>query len=144
MYKEISISEVKGEFEKLNNQIKQLMQKLGYDGENIVYDRNDIDEEFFRSQYIILLHKLEEVQRRIQYLSKPIVEQGFIQHNSSGRYELPSGRYFTSGSVCEILQESDGEQYWLYTTIEHNGEDYYATALGRNVSINGKLVRVRI
>ncbi|MED5052582.1 DUF5348 domain-containing protein [Anoxybacillus rupiensis] len=139
----MSLEEVKEEFETLNRRIKDVLKKLGTEGENIDCDRDDLDEMFLRSEYIKIADKLDEVRRSIDYLSKPVIEQGHIRHNSQGRYELPSGRYLTSGSSCEILHQYSDREYWLYTQIEHNGEDYYATALGRNVSIDGKMVRVR-
>jgi hypothetical protein len=144
-YKRISIEEASKEFQKLKNQIKDLMNKLGDECDNIEFIEGDLDQEFMKGQYRFLLYKLEEVYRRLKYLSYPVTEQGFIKHNHQKRYALPSGTYLTSGSVCEILvnDEEYGEQYWVYTTIEHNGEDYYATALGRDVSINGMMVRVR-
>lgn len=141
----MSVEEALKEFQKLNRQITQLLNLLGYECDNVVYDREDLDEEFLRSQIYYLSNKLGDIKNRVEYLSKPIKEQGFISKNSLGRYELPSGYYFTSGSICEILWNDDrnDEQYWLYTTIEHNGTDYYATALGKQVSIDGMMVRIR-
>lgn len=140
----ISLEDTKKEFNKVKNSIKDLLYVIGDDCENLVIDREDLDQDFMRSQYSSLSDKLDDIYRRLHYLSKPVTEQGFIRHNSAKRYELPSGTYFTSGSSCEVLYTNrDGEQYWVYTSIEHNGEDYYATSLGKDFSIDGILVRVR-
>lgn len=139
----ISLDKATDEFQKIRSSIKNLLYKLGYECENIRYNHDDLDQDFLASQYYYLADKLDDVERRLSYLSKPIIDQGYIRHNQDGRYELPSGEYFTSGSVCEILQTRNDEQYWVYTSIEHNGDDYYATALGKDVSINGMMVRIR-
>lgn len=141
----ITLEEAKREFDKLNGSIRDLLYKMGDDAENIQSDRDDLDQEFYRSEYRSIFSKLEDIYSDIKYLSNPVTEQGYISHNSSGRYELPSGTYFTSGSSCEILYNDTrhNEQYWVATAIEHNGEDYYAVALGRDTSINGMMVRIR-
>lgn len=142
--KEISLKECENELNKLNQQIKNVISKLGNDGENIRIDRDNLDQEFFYNQYRLILDKLIDISEKIKYLSSPIKEQGILRKNKDGRYALPSGEYFTSGSTIEILYtDEDNEQYWLLTRIEHNGEDYYATALGRDISINGMMARTR-
>lgn len=107
-----------------------------------MYNRNNPDEAFIRSQYYDIADKLSDIEHHLSYLNKPVSEEGVLHHNNDGRYELPSGEYFTSGSGCEILVE-DEESYWVYTSIEHNEEDYYAKALGRDVSIGGMVARIR-
>ena len=127
----------------MNDQIQRILYKTGYEFDNVLYNHNNLDEAFMRSQYSGIADKLSDIERLISHLNKPVSEEGVLRHNNAGRYELPSGEYFTSGSGCEILVEEDGESYWVYTSIEHNGEDYYATALGRDVSIGGMVARIR-
>lgn len=87
---------------------------------------------------------MQDIANRLSYLKKGIKENGRLMQNAIGRYELSSGYEFTSGSQCEILVASTfGYNYWLYTTIEHNGEFYYATSLGKDVRIDGYLARIR-
>lgn len=140
---DIDLQEVKKDFERLNDQIQRILYKTGYDFDNVLYNRNNPDEAFMRSQYYDIADKLNDIEQQLSYLNKPVSEEGVLRHNNAGRYELPSGEYFTSGSGCEILVEEDEESYWVYTSIEHNGEDYYATALGRDVSISGMVARIR-
>jgi hypothetical protein len=139
----INLEEATNEFNKMHKSIQTLLYKLGDECDNIRYDRGDLDQDFLRGQYHLLADKLDSIEKRLTYLSKPVVEQGYIRHNDLDRYELPSGTYFTSGSSCEILITRYDEQYWVYTSIEHNGSDYYATAVGINTSINGMMVRIR-
>jgi len=143
--KPISLQDAHNEFSKMKSAIRNALYVLGDDCDNLRTDREDLDQEFFRTQYRSLVDKADDIYRRLEYLSKPIKEQGYIKHNSGKRYELPSGTYFTSGDTCEILYNDPryDEQYWVYTSIEHNGEDYYATSLGKDVSIKGMMVRVR-
>ncbi|TKC15706.1 DUF5348 domain-containing protein [Robertmurraya kyonggiensis] len=143
--KDISLEDAKYHFLKVKSEIKDLLYELGDDCENLRVNRENLDQEFMKDQYRILTESLEDIYYRLEYLTKPVVEQGYIKHNDAKRYALPSGTYFTSGSTCEILYNDTkyDEQYWLYTSIEHNGSDYYAKALGPDVSINGMMVRVR-
>src|SRR5690606_18833494 len=99
----MNVKEGLQEFQKLNEEIKRVVDLAGFECENIQYDPDNLDERFLRSQFVQLYDQLVDIQRRINYLSKPVVDLGFISHNSDGRYALPSGEYFTSGSVCEIL-----------------------------------------
>lgn len=133
------------ELEKLSVEIERFSGLLGYEGENVQYDPDNLNDRFLIRQFTQINEELSKVNRKIKYLLKPVKEQGFLKRNSSGKYELPSGVYLTSGSICEILYDDvkNDLQYWLFTTIEHNGEDYYATALGKDTSLNGKLIRVR-
>lgn len=84
-----------------------MLYKLGDECENIQYNQDDLDEDFLKSQYRSIADKLEDLYYKLQYLSKEVTEQGYIKHNESNRYELPSGTYFTSGSTAEILYEGN-------------------------------------
>lgn len=141
----ISLEDTQKEFGKLKRQLHDLLYRLGDDGENIASSR-DLDERFLIGQYRGLTEKLDDIHRKLEYLSKDIISEGPIFHNSAGRYEMLNGDYFTSGSTIELLvkdEDEDERAYWIQTTIEHNGDDYYAVALGRETSINGMTARLR-
>lgn len=141
----ISLEDTQKEFEKLKRQLHDLLYRLGDDGENIASSR-DLDERFLIGQYRGLAEKLDDIHRKLEYLSKDVISEGPIFHNSAGRYEMLNGDYFTSGSSIELLvkdEDEDERKYWIQTTIEHNGDDYYAVALGRETSINGMTARLR-
>ena len=141
----LSLDDCKAEFNKVKREIERLLKRFGDDADNLVINREDLDEVFMRDQYQELSYKLNDVLDRLNYLSKPVVEQGHVQRNEQGRYELPSGTYLMSGSTCEILYYSRDteEDSWIYTTIEHNGDDYYATSLGKSHPLQGMMVRIR-
>ena len=139
----VSVNEVFHKLKKLNYEIKSILDLVGDECDNVPADPSDIEQQFMRDQLCGIVSKLGDIKWEVDYLNKPVSEQGSIYHNSDGRYELPSGHYFTSGSICEVMRYYDGEQEWVFTSIEHNGKDYYATALGRDVSIEGMTVRIR-
>ena len=141
----ISLEDTQKEFGKLKRQLHDLLYRLGDDGENIASSR-DLDERFLIGQYRGLAEKLDDIHRKLEYLSKDVISEGPIFHNSAGRYEMLNGDYFTSGSRIELLvkdEDEDDRAYWIQTTIEHNGDDYYAVALGRETPINGMTARLR-
>ncbi|PKH11689.1 DUF5348 domain-containing protein [Planomicrobium sp. MB-3u-38] len=139
----ISLEDTEKEFGKLKRQLHDLLYRLGDDGENIASSW-DVDERFLIQQYRGLTEKLDDIHRKLEYLSKDVVSEGPIFHNSAGRYEMLNGDYFTSGSTIELLVKNEDERaYWIQTIIEHNGDDYYAVALGRETSINGMTARLR-
>src|SRR5690606_27473983 len=140
-----SFEDTQKEFGKLKRHLHDLLYRLGDDGENIASSR-DLEERFLIGQYRGLTEKLDDIHRKLEYLSKDVISEGPIFHNSAGRYEILNGDYFTSGSNIELLvkdEDEDERAYWIRTTIEHNGDDYYAVALGRETSINGMTARLR-
>ena len=67
-----------------------------------------------------------------------------LHRNESRRYETDGGHYYTCGSPIEALVE-DGYRdvpYWVRTTLEHNGKDYFLVGYG-SVEMDGLTVRVR-
>lgn len=90
------------------------------------------------------MRSLGEVRGRLTYLALPIREVSRLHRNESGRYETESGHYYTSGSPIEALVD-DGYRdvpYWVWTTLEHNGKDYFLMGYG-SVELDGLTVRVR-
>lgn len=139
----MNVFETMRKIQKLNNELESILKSVGDYCDNVDYNRADPEESFFHDQLMFLTGCLEEVQNRLDYLNKPVAAQGFLKHNDHKRYTLPTGDYLTSGSVCELLVTDEDGQRWTYTIIDHDGTDYYATALGKNVSINGMMARIR-
>ena len=54
------------------------------------------------------------------------MREGYLKHNSQGRYEIPNSTYFTSGEPVEILVDG----VWTKGRIEfsHSDGDYYFIA----------------
>ena len=91
-----------------------------------------------------IMEKLADVEDAICYLSCPIKETGRLCKNASGRYETASGHYYCCGSPIEALVTDDRypEAYWVRTSVEHDGRDYYLVG-HRDVSMAGLTVRIR-
>lgn len=51
------------------------------------------------------------------------MKEGYLQHNSQGRYEIPNTTYFTCGEPIEIFYDN----MWIAGRIEysHKHGDYY-------------------
>lgn len=54
------------------------------------------------------------------------MKEGYLQHNSQGRYEIPNATYFTSGEPIELAVDG----VWTKGRIEysHSDNDYYFIA----------------
>lgn len=112
------------------------------DGLEINY--KDSEQLFLLEELQAIMRSLGEVRGRLTYLALPIREVSRLHRNESGRYETESGHYYTSGSPIEALVE-DGYRdvpYWVWTTLEHNGKDYFLVGYG-SVELDGLTVRVR-
>lgn len=91
-----------------------------------------------------IMEKLADVDYIIRYLSQPVMETGRLRKNASGRYETERGHYYCCGSPVEALVQDDRYEapYWVKTSIEHDGRDYYLVG-HRHVSLDGLMVRIR-
>lgn len=92
--------------------------------------KNPMDPDELQKRYALysFLDELERVVLGLDYLERPVLDVGVLRRNENGRYEL-NGLEFTSGRDIEILvddQEGDEPSYWVHTTVEHDGTDYYA------------------
>lgn len=134
---------------KLSNLEFNMSSFLDYVGEELervsLWNKEDPEDVFMRNQMRQISNHLQSAVDATKYLNKEITAEGELYLNSGGRYEIYEDVYFTSGSLCELLiYDDDYERYsWIKTRIEHNGEDYYAVALGRDVPIKGLKARVR-
>lgn len=141
----MKLTDLQKEFDKLQMEIKAVLSQVDYEMDNVQYNRNDLDETFVQGEFYSIINQLKQIDSKLTYLKQDIKEEARLIQNANGRFEFPSGYEFTSGSHCEILytSTSSGDKYWLYTTIEHNGEHYYATSLGKYARIDFYLARIR-
>lgn len=125
-----TIKEIKKDLAKIAPTMKRLandLEELRGDLDKSTLDTESLSELY---QLLKLADPLDAAAHNIEFLNKAIVAEGVLYKNSAGRYAINDDYYFTSGSGIEILVYDDmaEHEYWLKTAIEHNGEDYYATA----------------
>lgn len=96
-----------------------------------------------RYQYSVLYQvydKLSEISFLLGKMSQEVKVEGLLEKLENGRYAV-QGIELSSGTYLEYF---DGEEECFYPSrLEHNGQDYYIVALGKNRSIEGVLVRLK-
>ncbi|MCM1027391.1 MAG: DUF5348 domain-containing protein [Roseburia sp.] len=104
----------------------------------------DGEQLFLLEELRTVMKNLEEAKDRLSYLARPIQEVSRLHRNESGRYETASGHSYTSGSLIEALVKDGYHEvpYWVRTSLEHNGRDYYLVGY-TDVALDGLTVRVR-
>ena len=130
---------VENNFQKIKKLVKQLE-----DVEDKTSPANLSADEIMYYNYLRNIQdKLLEIAHQIKYYQQPIKETGRLSKNKNGRYELPSGNYFTTGDPIEVKIYDDFEEKekWIKSRVEHN-EDYYVVGL-ENISMDNMLARVR-
>lgn len=136
------------ETQQLDCKIKSILRLSTYEeyddlsGLDVNYE--DAQQLFLLDELRGIMEKLSDVHDRITYLSRPVKETGRLHRNGGGRYETAHGHYYTSGSRIEALV-TDGSQeapYWVRTSVEHDGRDYYLVG-HKNIHMDGLTVRVR-
>lgn len=107
-----------------------------------VENPDDPDEQGQRYALFGILDKLGDVLYELEYWNTPVMREGILTKNSSGRYEL-DGYELSSGCSVEILEAPDEDEpaRWVRTRVEHDGEDYYLVS--GHQRLLGKRARVR-
>lgn len=107
--------------------IQKVLAHIDFDSSNInLEDRMDPNEVFLRDNCSSIVARLSDIANELRYLNRPILEEGRLNKNTNGRYEI-SGRYeFVSGSPIEVLiwDDFDECEKWVLTRVEHSGDDY--------------------
>jgi hypothetical protein len=139
---EIKYEELKKTLAAFERVVKDLVEA----GDNIVWDRNDIEQETFVRAYLNAIHpKIEEACWDSAYLRKNVIAEGPLLKQSNGRYEV-KGHELSSGHPIEVLVEPEDEwenPYYVQTRIEHTNGDYYIYLFGSEQKIEGMEVRIR-
>ncbi|WP_421385551.1 DUF5348 domain-containing protein (plasmid) [Bacillus salacetis] len=129
----------------LRSGIDSVLKSVDYESQNVVLEnRQDPDEYFTRNQAQSLLNRLKDINDDMQYLAKPIIEEGVLSKQSNGRYAISGGSELTSGSLVEVFvyDRWDDSHIWAKTRIEHTNGDYYFYDF-EEVTLAGARVRRR-
>ena len=107
-------------------------------------DRKDSDQLFLLNELRSIMRKLAVTGSSIEYLFRPVRENGFLHRDESGEYVTGQGYSYRIGSLIEVLlrDDYDGVPYWVLTKVEHDGEDYYLVGY-EDIPLEGLRVRVR-
>jgi archaellum component FlaC len=141
--KKINLQETTKGLIRLDKSIKRLLTKTGYDCDNIKYDNYKSNDKSLFVECSSVINQLENIHMLLDYVLNPVIEEGYISLDENGKYVLPSGKELINGSKCEVLCGVCGKNEWIYTLIEKDNENYYATSLGSRTSIDGLKVRIR-
>ncbi len=139
------INKVFSEAQKLKWNIESLL-KLStfetYGGLHIDYE--DGEQLFLMEELREIMEQLSDVSRRRKYLSRPIKEVSHLHRSRSGRYEASKGHYYTGRQGIEALIKGGHPEvpYWIWTSVEHDGSDYYLAG-HKEINMDGLAVRIR-
>ena len=123
----------------LKSKIEKVLRSVDFDSSNIILENeNDPNELFIREKCKSILNRLDDINSELEYLVRPIIEEGVLYKKSNGRYAISDNYEFTSGSPVEVFV--DGE--WILTRVEHTDGDYYFYDL-KNIPMAGARVRRR-
>lgn len=105
------------------------------------YDKNDPNSMYTRFMLNHIEDKLSDTLNLIQSLTSPVIDQGTLVKNSTGRYEL-NGREFTSGSSIEFLYDDDFSEVtrWVNSRVESKKGEYFIVGYP-HVQLDGLIVR---
>lgn len=126
----------------LRKSLKMFLDKYQEVEENTARSELSTDE---RSQLVILYQvqdKISDAYYLLKNLDKPVRAEGRLEKQSNGRYQV-DGVELTSGSYVEFFDDDEDGGCYVPSRVEHNGEDYYIVALGREKSIKGLRVRIK-
>lgn len=105
-------------------------------------DEKDPEERQLHDELHTVLYHLDNVCSILSYYDRPVVAEGVLGKNASGRYEL-NGHELTSGQAVELMvydPDWDKAPHWVRTKIEYDS-DYYAVY--QHMSLEGKTARIR-
>lgn len=151
-----NIKEIMKEVFEINMKIKQLISHAEYeqfdDLSGLEYDDENPDDLMALDELRNLFRKLDDISHTINYLNRPIKEEGFLHKNRNGKYEI-NGHELSCSCGIEYLATDDWHfkydeegryvetPFWCTSRIEHDGEDYYI--VDADVELEGLKVRIR-
>lgn len=115
---------------KINKEISKVLNESQYseysDLGGIITDNSNPDQLFLKDELQNIAARMQNVSQSIEYLNRPVTDVYTLRKNARGRYECELYE-LTSGSTLEALIFDEWNECfkWVYSKIEHNGEDYY-------------------
>ena len=142
----MELNEVYAIFRKIKGTMEELQDRYGDFPDYFEHDTTNAEEKYEFDNARFILMKLEDAYARMEWMEKPIKAEGKLVKNKYDRYEIEgTDYYFTTGYPLDVWFYDDWkEEYrWKRSVVEHNEEDYYIKALGKETPIEGVKVRTR-
>ena len=142
------LEKVFGEVSNIGRAIGKVVKQSTYnefdDLSGLQIDYDNAEQLFLLDELRGILEKLDTANDRIAYLNKPIIYEGTLHKNSSGKYETENGDYYTSGNTIEafIYDDYREKERWAKTSVESDGIEYYLVHY-KDISMQGLKVRIR-
>ncbi len=113
----MKIEELKEQLFALNGMIRLILKECGYDehrdiGICVDYDATDKDEHMLYKTFSDLMKHLSYSNLLLEYLQKPVKEEGVITKTKIGKYRL-NKTTINDGDCVEILQQGNGGKWEL-------------------------------
>ena len=143
----MTINELTTSLQELNKQISRVLRESRFadydDLSGLDLDYENPEERFLLTEYREIMDSLDQVNRALNYLKRPIKGTYILHRNSRDRYECEC-REFTSGNSIEayIFDEYSERFEWIASRIEHNGSNYYIVGYPET-ELEGLKIRIR-
>ncbi|PYE49352.1 DUF5348 domain-containing protein [Paenibacillus barcinonensis] len=117
--------QIEKELKALLPRIQQVVSMIKESEENWTadYDPNDPDEQYLRCMLYKASDLMNDATRVLTQAFAEVRDEGYVQRNSSGRYEL-NGRELFSSSNIEFLATDFDPPRWVAARVEHYDGDY--------------------
>jgi len=132
----------------LSRELAKLLKLSGYyeygDLSDLEMDLSDKEQVFLRDKLRKVMEQATEIVSVVSWLERPVLETSRLHKNENGKYETEHGHQYSSGSLMEALISDayHDTPYWVQTSVEHDGRDYYLAGHS-DVALDGLTVRVR-
>ena len=104
----------------LNTEIENILGVVGYKKQyrldSLAYDENNMDDCMKYKEFGFVFTHLDYIHSLLDYLQKPIVQEGTICLNDKGEYEL-NGIALNSNDVVEIIVLDEEKQIYYWSPV---------------------------
>lgn len=131
---------------RLNNEIGYILEQTGYeydDMQRVEFSRKEPNARLLQYEFLQVMHHLNEVKCKLDYLNKKIVGEYTLRRNNLKQYECDEQIYHCGYPIEYYCYDDYDECYkWILSRVEHDGNDYYIVG-DRSRPLNGLKVRIR-
>ena len=103
------LANVAGMKEQIDDMLKSSTYDEHADLRGLHVDKKDSDQLFQLRELRAIMRKLADVAGCIEYLFRPVLENGTLHKDGSGEYRTEKGYCYRSGSLIEVLLQDDSQ-----------------------------------